>query len=187
MSDQHVRNSNEVPINSLVSSFSTVWAEHKPLIYKKCNRWLNGNIADVEDALSETAMKAFANLQKKQHQIQNIQSWLCKLAFNVCIDLYRSNKRQSLLVEQVSSLPDTFHFASNCSEDLEDFAIRHDNFEQVMLCIASLPEELKVVLMYRFIEGLDYAEIAHRLDIAQPTVRKRVQMGRTKLKQLTVV
>ncbi|MCX4028159.1 RNA polymerase sigma factor [Endozoicomonas sp. SM1973] len=187
MNNKYAQSANEASFCQTLNAFWTLWEEYKPIISKKCYRWLNGNTADVEDALSETAIKAFTCLKKGENDIKNIHSWLYKLAFNVCIDLYRNNKRQLTLVEQVACLPEMLPFASNSSEDLEDFAIRNDNYEQVMQCITRLPENIKSVLVYRFIEGLDYTEIAFRLNIAQPTARKRVQIGRTKLKQLAMV
>ncbi|MDE1463014.1 hypothetical protein [Spartinivicinus poritis] len=49
--------------------------------------------------------------------------------------------------------------------------------------MTKLPENIK---QCSSIEGLDYTEIAFKLNIAQPTARKRVQIGRTKLKQLAM-
>ncbi|WP_222937659.1 RNA polymerase sigma factor [Spartinivicinus ruber] len=50
-------------------------------------------------------------------------------------------------------MPDMLLFVTNSSEDLEDFTIQNDNYEQVMQCLNRLPENLKSVLVYRFIEG----------------------------------
>ncbi|MDE1463015.1 RNA polymerase sigma factor [Spartinivicinus poritis] len=132
MNNKYARSANEALFYHPLNTFWTLWEEYKPIISKKCYRWLNGNIADVEDALSETAIKAFISLQKEENDIQNIHSWLCKLTFNVCIDVYRSNKRQLTLVERVACLPEMLPFGTNSSEGLEDFAIRNDSYEQVM-------------------------------------------------------
>ena len=50
--------------------------------------------------------------------------------------------------------------------------------------LASLPEELRVAVTLRDVQGLDYREIASVLDVPIGTVESRIFRGRQRLKPL---
>lgn len=163
-------------------SFWVIWARHKNSIKMCCIRWLNGNYSLAEDALSIIVEKATSYLSGRRYEIENYFSWLYKLSYHVCIDIHRDLKKQLELVNEVTRLPGTFFFSQCESESMEDQFVRQDALESLLIEMGKLPEETRLVLIFRFIDEMPYAQIADVLSITEANARKRVQLGRKTLR-----
>ena len=170
--------------NTPQDEFWQVWGSHRHRIYRCCLKWLNGDQDKADDAMSLASEKALRYFQSEQEQVLNIYAWLCKLTYNICIDMHRAQARQHELINQVTSLPDEFYFSDNRSEMLEEKIEREHILECLMQQIAILPDDLKLAIKYRFLDEMDYPEIASRLNTSPDNVRKRVQLARKKLRNL---
>jgi len=164
--------------------FYEIWGSHKHRIYSCCLKWLNGDKDKADEAMSIASEKALRYFKTDQDQVVKMYPWLCKLAYNICIDMHRIQSRQFELINQVSALPDEFYFSDNSSEELEDQIERESNLTSLMWKISILPLDLMLPIKYRFFEELEYSEIANRLDISPNNVRKRIQLARQKLRCL---
>lgn len=158
--------------------FNQVWRANRHRIYRCCLKWLNGDQDKADDAMSLASEKALRYFQSEQEQVVNMYPWLCKLAYNICIDMHRFQARQHDIIQQVTSLPDEFYFSENSSELLEDKIARERILANLMQQLAILPDELKLVIKYRFLDEMDYCDIARQLNISPDNVRKRVQLAR---------
>lgn len=162
--------------------FGAIWAKHSARIQSCCYTWLNGNRDHIEDAMSLASEKAFRYFQSNAASIDNYFSWLCKLTHNVCIDIHRGEARQQAIVNHTECLPDSFYFSDQVSESLETQVERQYTFDALMVMINQLPDEMREVIKYRFIDGMGYLEIAERLGTNQANVRKKVQLARQRLR-----
>jgi len=52
----------------------------------------------------------------------------------------------------------------------------------LLIEMGKLPEETRLVLIFRFIDEMPYAQIADVLSITEANARKRVQLGRKTLR-----
>jgi RNA polymerase sigma factor (sigma-70 family) len=172
------------PLKSPDCDFYTTWGSHRHRIYSCCLKWLNGDKDKADDAMSLVSEKALRYFQSDQEQVIKMYPWLCKLAYNICIDMHRIQTRQYELINQVSALPNEFYFSDNSSEELEDQIERESNLNCLMGKISILPIDLMLPIKYRFFEELEYSEIANRLNISPNNVRKRIQLARKKLSYL---
>lgn len=169
--------------NIYISDFNTIWSTHRNRIKRCCYKWLNGNPDQINDAMSLASEKAYRYYLSESEPIKNHFSWLYKLTYNICIDIHRGQARQQDIVNEVTSLPDNFYFSANTSESLDEQMDREFAFDVLMELISELPQEMRLVVKYRFIDDLEYQEIAVLLDTNQANVRKKVQLIRQRLRE----
>ncbi|WP_073604089.1 RNA polymerase sigma factor [Vibrio aerogenes] len=165
-------------------SFWPLWSEYQSRLRHCCLRWLNGNYAQVEDALSQAREKSYRYFTETKEPIRNPYSWLCKLTYTICIDIRRDQKKQLQLCDIATACPNQFFFSSTATESLEEGIQRDKLLEQLDQAIHCLSPELQKVIHHRFIEEMDYPEIAEQMQISQANVRKRVQLARARLRHL---
>lgn len=181
---QRADQSNYLISNNEYSQFWALWFEHQPRIRSCCLRWLNGNQASVEDALSQIIEKAHKYYLKTNEVIRSPFSWLCKVAHNICIDIHRENKKQLMFCSDMSDNPEQYFFSIYESEELEEQIMREKKLESLIKTLDLLKSDLKEVIYHRFIDEMEYSEIAEVLCTTQENVRKRVQIARKELRLL---
>jgi RNA polymerase sigma-70 factor (ECF subfamily) len=144
-----------------------------------------GNAEDAKDAVQETFVQAFLKLESF-HGASAFYTWLYRIAFNVSITHQRKRgARRS--AEQIaltdgnlrSSAEGQTRLADSPSEKME----REERCRQVRHAIAQLPEEHRVVLVLREMDGCCYETIAEILDLPVGTVRSRLHRARMQLRE----
>ena len=182
MTSSAVRINLEKSNNIYLCEFGSIWITHFKRIKHLCYQWLNGNSELINDAMSLASEKAFRYFCSCSEPINNYFSWLYKLTYHVCMDIHRGLARQQDIVNQVTSLPDSFYFSDNTSEPLDEQMAREFSFDFLIELLGKLPDEMKQVIKYRFIEDMDYGQMARILNTNQANVRKRVQLARQRLR-----
>lgn len=163
--------------------FNQIWTENQIKVRNFCLRWLSGRSDMVDDVMSLTAEKAYKYITRSEETIHNPLAWLCTMTRNICADIHRAEVRERELVNQVNAAPDTFFFASNKSEPLEQVIEREAELDSLIDDIHTLPESHQEVLSLRVFEGLDYQEMSARTQLSAVNLRKRVQIMRKQLRQ----
>ena len=132
-------------------------------LYRLCFSIL-GNRADAEDAVSDVIVRYMTKapvFTDENHR----KAWLLRTAVNRSRDMLRFRKRRNHL--ELDNLRD-------CCVPEEDTGILEDLF--------SLPEKYRTVLHLYYVEGYRTGEIAALLELTPAAVRKRLQIGREKLR-----
>ncbi len=169
------------------AEFWTVWMEHHDYLFKQSLRFMAGNMADAEDALSQAMLKGSQHFDS--NVIRNERAWLTRLVHNACMDQHRSHKRQARLSEEIDG--DDPEQAPNVTPQPErqpDEALHmrqlFDELEQQLL---ALPVSLLEPLLLRVVEEKSYDEIAGKMGLSNCAVRKRIQLARDRLRQAGVI
>ncbi|WP_018691914.1 RNA polymerase sigma factor [Algicola sagamiensis] len=163
--------------------FWQIWIDHHQKVRACCFQWLKGNHSLIDEAMAQAGEKAYRYFVEEREEVHNPFAWLCKLTYHICIDIYRDYQQQRFIVEHVSALPDTFYFAANQSEAMEDQIERENLLEDLLNQIGHLPLDMRQALQFRCLEGMDYEEMSQHLDMNQANLRKRVQLARERLKE----
>jgi RNA polymerase sigma factor (sigma-70 family) len=149
-----------------------------------------GSLDAAEDLAQETLYEALRNAHKLRDPSGYAQ-WLSAIARNVC---RRWNERRGR--ELARLLPPGRQGNASGDEDADDLDIADEDYdldveldrrELVTLldrALALLPAESREVLVARYVDDSPYAEIARRLGLNGPTVRKRLERGRLRLRQM---
>lgn len=159
-------------------AFEALVAPYERRVYSVCLRMVSSR-EDALDCAQETMLRAWKAMPGYRKQA-SLSTWLLRIATNICLDLLRKRKNSpalsldALSEEGFSPAADTH----DPQRHLEDVARQ----EALSRGIASLPADMRAVLVLRDIQSLPYAEISDILDIPEGTVKSRVNRAREKLR-----
>jgi RNA polymerase sigma-70 factor (ECF subfamily) len=133
-----------------------------------------GDRAEAEDLAQDVFVKAYRAL-RDFHGEALFSTWLYRITANSCLNHRKKQTRERRLTEVVDDLePLRCDPSSNPHSALE----RKQLTAQLEKAIGGLPEDQRMVLVLREIEGLSYEEIADCLALELGTVRSRLHRAR---------
>jgi len=150
-------------------------------------RRMTRNTVDAEDLVQETMLRAYAGFNTFC-QGTNIRAWLFRIMTNTYINgLRRAQHRPSeYLSDHITDrqLADQDRHSSQGSRSAELDALDALPDNEIADALASLPQQFRLAVYYRDIEGLRCREIAEIMRCCEGTVLSRVHRGRQRLRNL---
>jgi RNA polymerase sigma-70 factor (ECF subfamily) len=145
------------------------------------------NPTDAEDLVQETMVKAFKAFDQFE-QGTNLKAWLFRILSNTNIN--NSVKRGK--DQAKTALDELEDWQVGGAESLTSVATRSAELEAIdampssaiKKALAELPENWRMIVYYRVVEGLSYAEIAKVLDIPDGSVMSGLHRGKKMLRTL---
>ena len=134
---------------------------------------LTGSVSDAEDLSQETYLKATRCQHLYTHDT-NCKAWLFTIMKNLFLNTYRERKWEILLGERDDEDPIFISLAMHSTCDLKI---------DLEKALASLPVNLRLVVVLRDQEGMEYKEIAAIFNCPIGTVMSRLSRGRARIKQ----
>jgi len=134
-------------------------------------------IADEEDVLFRAFYRAL-NALPDFRRGSRISTWLYKIAWREGLRHIQKHKSASGLETQISETNDPPAPGNSVLEVLE----REETAERVRWALSKLPARDREVLALKYLEELNTAELAQRLDLPVGTVKARVHRALAKLK-----
>jgi RNA polymerase sigma-70 factor (ECF subfamily) len=135
--------------------------------------------SECQDVAQETFIRAYRAIGNFRGDAQ-FYTWLHRIAVNTAKNHLVSNNRRPP-TEDVD-IGDAEQFDSGIrlrDNDTPERELMRQQLEQtVMRAVEALPEELRVAITLREVEGLSYDEIATRMDCPIGTVRSRIFRAR---------
>jgi RNA polymerase sigma-70 factor, ECF subfamily len=137
-----------------------------------------GKHAEAEDLTQEIFLKVFKSLETFDRRA-NFQTWLISVSRNLCIDHYRSVRKEREMIDREVDTADI----APAAPDPGPIAALEQRDRVVLLrqALAALPETLRTAVLLRDIQELSYQEIADRLQLPEGTVKSRINRGRNEL------
>ena len=135
-----------------------------------------GNEADAEDLTQQVFLKAWQAIDRYKKTASPFLAWLMTISHNLVIDFYRTKKDKAYLEAEV--------LASDSASSPEQAA--EASFEQQHLrrAILQLGGDEQQVVILRFIEGFEFAEIASVLKKKEGNVRVILHRALVKLRNI---
>ncbi len=128
---------------------------------------LLANVHDAEDIAQDALLKGLQSIGRLA-QPEQFESWILRIAKNLCVDLLRRRKRIKV------------HAAEPEAAQPPDSAAGHD-LEQAL---RRLPQELRLPLTLFYFEHKDAGSIAQQLDISPSLTYDRLRAARQELHKL---
>ena len=142
-------------------------------------RVLTSGRGDPEDLAQDVFVRAWRSLRGFRGE-STFRTWLHRVAINVIrTSLSKQGRLMRIFVSRESEegVPEP----SSGEEPLDATLARRQVIDRAL---ATLPDELRVAVTLRDMQGLDYKEIAAALDVPIGTVESRIFRARQKLKPL---
>jgi len=137
-----------------------------------------GRHDQAEDLAQDIFLKIFKSLDTFDRRA-NFQTWLISVSRNLCIDHYRSVRKER---ETIDRDVDANQLSPVSREAGPMASLEHrDRVTLLRQALAALPETLRTAVLLRDIQELSYQEIADRLELPEGTVKSRINRGRTEL------
>ena len=142
--------------------FTQKLLESEPMLYRIACALLRSE-ADRQDAMQETALKAWKNRASLREE-QYFSTWISRSMVNECHNRHRKNSRY------VSA------------EELPDRPAPDSGEQETRLMLESLPEKQRVPLVLHYLEGFSLEEIARVQHISLALVKYRMHQARKALR-----
>src|SRR4051812_26690190 len=132
----------------------------------------------AEDLTQDVFLKLFKSLDTFDRRA-NFQTWLISVSRNLCIDHYRSVRKERETVNREVDPADL----SPPAPEKSAYALleQRDRVDLLRRALENLAPTLRTAVMLRDIQELTYQEIADRLHLPEGTVKSRINRGRTEL------
>ncbi len=137
-----------------------------------------GRHDQAEDLTQDIFLKVFKSLATFDRRA-NFQTWLISVSRNLCIDHYRSVRKERETIDRGVNADDLSPVSREVSPHVA--LERIDLAQQLRVALKELPETLRVAVVMRDIQELSYQEIADRLALPEGTVKSRINRGRREL------
>ncbi len=141
-------------------AFGKLYDHHLDTVY----RYVYYKVSDAvqaEDLTAQVFMKAWEAMPRYQWRAIPFSHWLMRLARNAVIDYYRTSKNHVDLGEELVS--ETL--------DPQGEYLRGEALSGLAAALGRLPEEQRTVIVLRFVEEMDYAEVAAIVGKSQGALR----------------
>ena len=155
-------------------AFGELVEQYRDNVYRLAYR-MCGNAYDADEAAQEAFVAAWRALPNFRGDAK-FSTWLYRLTTNAAIDVMRREKRHQTVGD--GEMIDLADDADSPQETVE----RTEQQEAVQEALATLSEEYREVLLLRYMEELDYAEIAEVLQLPSGTVKSRINRAKAALK-----
>lgn len=139
----------------------------------------------LEDMLQEVFLRVWKALPRFEGD--NLIAWIHTVATNVAITELRQRKAQKRAQKTVSidapmaGTEDLKLDPASREREPSDLSGQHEFASRVRTAVLELPEEFRLPVVLRDLEGMSYDEVAEALSLPGGTVRSRIHRGRCML------
>ena len=143
-------------------AFAALYDRHVVRVYRHIY-YMVGNAAEAEDLSAQAFLQAWEAIHRYQIRGAPFVSWLLRIAHNLGVSHLRSKKESS-------ELPETLVDQRRDGNPEEELA-RRSEAERVREAILRLRDEQREVIILRFVEDLEYREVAEIVGKSVAAVR----------------
>jgi len=164
-------------LNGDQAAWETIVRRHWRKVFNLAYKFV-GKHDEAEDLTQDIFLKIFKALGTFDRRA-NFQTWLISISRNLCIDHYRSvRKERETIAREVDAAT-----LSPVSAEISPLAAleRRDLRELVRQALEHLPSTLRTAVVLRDLQELSYQEIADQLGLPEGTVKSRINRGRIEL------
>jgi len=136
-----------------------------------------GDRAEAEDLAQDVFVKVYNSL-RDFHGEALFSTWLYRITANSCLNRRKRKKREQRLKEVMIDMEPVGSAGASTPHALLERRQLQAFLEKT---IQALPEDQRLVLILRDIEGLSYDEIADCLSVELGTVRSRLHRARAEV------
>ncbi len=161
-----------------VMDFNEIVEKHTSLVYNVAYRMM-GNHHDAEDVVQDAFVSAYRARDRFRGDAQ-LTTWLYRVTVNAALMRIRKDKRRKEMTVSDEAAPDVP--SSDRSDSPEAAAMNGELGGRIQAAINELPEDMRVVVVLRDVQGLSNQEVAKALDISLSAMKARLHRARVSLR-----
>ena len=158
-----------------IDEFNSLVASMKDKMYRLALRMVK-NEEEARDIVQEAFIKVW-NKREKVGQVENQPAYCMTITRNVAIDKIRAKKMTT------TDIDDHYDIESNTA-DPERALVAKDQYNNLLKVLDKLPDNHKLVIQLRDIEGYSYKEISELTGFTVEKVKVYLHRARTKLRMI---
>jgi RNA polymerase sigma-70 factor (ECF subfamily) len=159
------------------TAWEDIVRQHRRKVFNIAYKF-TGRHDEAEDLTQDIFLKIFKSLHTFDRRA-NFQTWLVSVSRNLCIDHYRSVRKERETISRDVDAADLSPVSPDLPADTR--LERADRVVMLRQALDKLAPTLRTAVMLRDIQELTYQEIADRLHLPEGTVKSRINRGRTEL------
>lgn len=166
-------------LSGATSAFNTLHRRYYARIYRLAYSQTN-NRDDAEDIAAETFCRAFQRLSEFGFRSESLWPWLHRIAVNLSVDLARDRAAHPMmsldqpLIEGMRSFLESLESFQPTPDELLQ---RAEVQEMVRASIASLVEDQRDAIVFRFLGDMTLLEIADEMQRTEGAVKALLHRG----------
>ena len=162
------------------AAWEAIVRQHRRKVFNIAYKF-TGRHDEAEDLTQDVFLKIFKSLHTFDRRA-NFQTWLVSVSRNLCIDHYRSVRKERETIDRDVDANELTPAApgQNAYQALE----QRDRVELLRKAMAELPPTLREAVVKRDIQELSYQEIADQLNLPEGTVKSRMAEALDQLNKL---
>jgi RNA polymerase sigma-70 factor (ECF subfamily) len=164
-------------LNGDQAAWDAIVRQHWRRVFNVAYKFV-GKHDEAEDLTQDIFLKIFRSLGTFDRRA-NFQTWLISVSRNLCIDHYRSVRKERQTIDRSVDAVQL----SPASPDIGPHVAleRSDRRTLLMAALEKLAPALRTAVVMRDIQELSYQDIAERLRLPEGTVKSRINRGRLEL------
>jgi len=181
------------------NAFEQILKRYEKLIYHIAHRYF-ANQEDAMDASQEAILRIYkglphvtldridkSNKKDKNGKKDNsdsqggygsLKAWICTVTANVCLSELRKPKMEIDSSDWIE--------AAGTESSAEESASARERAKEILSAMTKLPDDQRITLILRDMQGLSYDELALATNVSIGTVKSRLSRGRASLKKLLI-
>ncbi|MBS3969047.1 MAG: sigma-70 family RNA polymerase sigma factor [Clostridia bacterium] len=170
--------------NNERAAFDSLLGKYEGYLYNVCYGY-TFNQDEALDMMQEVYIKIFRNIHGFDEN-RPFLPWLKRIAINTCLNYKRDNKKLPQLSLDLETGEDESSTLLDCiaaADDTEETAVFHETQEIVIKSLQELPDNYRLPLTLRYLENMNYEEIAAALKQPVGTVKNSVFRARNIMKK----
>ena len=156
--------------------FSKLYDRYAPKVFGKCLALLKDR-AEAEDATQEIFVKIFSKLATFDER-SKFSTWLYSITYNLCIDRLRKRKKERELFS------DELEQAGEKVDEVDDRELLEMEFERLKEVLERIPEGDKMLLLMKYLDGMQIKEIAFSLGKTESAIKMRIKRAKLKARRV---
>ncbi len=143
-------------------AFGFLYDRHVVRVYRHIY-YMVGNVAEAEDLTAQAFLQAWEAIERYEIRGAPFVSWLLRIAHNLAVSYLRSRKERAQLPDWLED-----HKSERNPEEALQQQVDGENVREAIL---HLRDEQRQVIMLRFVEDLEYREVAEIVGKSVAAVR----------------
>ncbi len=168
----------ELCLSGQDEAFAVLVKRYQNQIFSLAYR-LGGDYDEAKDLAQEAFFKVYQELRSFDTK-RKFFPWLYRVAHNTCINGINRRPKAALILDELQNYAESEAKPGSCPE------LSFEEKEASALLkkhLLGLPEQYRIPLLLKYIEGLTYQEISAKMDLPVTTIETRLYRGRQMLQK----